>query len=389
MRNAPLDAYRIGYQRYGVGGNAWPVALATSDSTGGDVPLSVSFSSAGTMDPDGSIASLLWTFGDGTTSTEASPSHTYNAPGDYVAKLTATDNAGVSTIDTEALAVTAPNVMPVAVASVSPTTGPAPLDVTFFAVGSYDPDGSLGNFEWHFDDGGSYFGAIAFNTFTTPGIHHATLTVYDGRGGSGTDAVAVVVQAPNATPVIVMSATPMSGDSPLNVAFSSVGTHDPDGTIVSYAWDFGDGGTSSEANPSHVYTSANLYNATLTVTDNRGGTASDSVTIHVTGDCFVDCLRSTDIQLSGQNSGNNARITGKVFVKDENGHAVGQAQVTIQWTFPNGFHQTWITEADSRGVATFTITGPHGTWTLTVQDISHSPLVFDPNHSVLEQSITF
>jgi hypothetical protein len=42
MRNAPLDAYRIGYQRYGVGGNAWPVAVASSDSTGGDVPLTVS-----------------------------------------------------------------------------------------------------------------------------------------------------------------------------------------------------------------------------------------------------------------------------------------------------------------------------------------------------------
>jgi PKD repeat protein len=389
MRNAPQDAYRIGYQRYGVGANAWPVTVATSDSTGGDIPLTVSFSSAGSTDLDGTIASLLWNFGDGATSTEANPSHLYNSPGDYVVTLTATDNAGAQSIETEALAVTAPNVLPVAVASASPQTGPAPLDVTFFAQGSYDPDGSLGNFEWHFDDGGSYFGAIAYNTFATPGVHHATLTVHDSRFGTNTDTVAVVVQLPNAAPVVVVAATPLSGDSPLTVSFSSAGTHDPDGSIVSYAWTFGDGTTSSEQNPSHVYTSAAYYDATLTVTDNRGGTASASITIHVTGDCFVSCLRSTDIQLSGQNAGSNARITGKVFVKDENGRRVGQAQVTVQWTFPNGFHQTWITDADSQGVATFNITGQHGTWTLTVQDLAHPPMVFDPNHSVLEQSITF
>ena len=161
--------------------------------------------------------------------------------------------------------------------------------------------------------------------------------MYDNRGGTGTDTVAVFVQPPNIAPIVVASATPTSGDAPLTVSFSSEGTRDPDGSIASYAWDFGDGGTSSEPNPSHDYTSANNYNATLTVTDNRGGTASKSILIQVTGDCFVNCLRSTDIQLSGQNSGNNARITGKVSVKDENGRGVGQAQVTVQWTNPAWF----------------------------------------------------
>jgi PKD repeat protein len=389
LRNAPYAAYRIGYQRFGVGGNAWPVAAASSDSTGGDVPLSVSFSSAGSTDPDGTVASLLWDFGDGATSTAANPTHVYNVPDDYVATLTVTDNSGVSTTDTEALAVTAPNVLPVAVATPIPQSGPAPLAVTFLAEGSYDPDGSLGNFEWHFDDGGTYFGATAFNTFTTPGVHHASLTVHDSRGGTGTDFVSVFVQPPNAEPIVVIAADPDTGDAPLTVNFSSEGTRDPDGAIASYAWDFGDGGTSSEPNPSHVYTSANFYYPTLTVTDDRGGTASESVTVHVTGDCFVDCLRSTNIQLTGRDNGANVTITGKVSVKDENGRAVGFAQVTVQWTRPNGSHQIFITEADSQGVATFSIGGPHGTYTLTVQDIAHSPNVFDPNHSVLEKSITF
>jgi PKD repeat protein len=106
--------------------------------------------------PTAAFQSLLWAFGDGTTSTEANPNqHVQPLTGQYVATLTVTDNAGVQTVDTEALDVTAPNVDPVAVASAEPATGPAPLEVTLFATGSYDPDGSIGNFEWHFDDGGS------------------------------------------------------------------------------------------------------------------------------------------------------------------------------------------------------------------------------------------
>ena len=256
-------------------------------------------------------------------------------------------------------------------------------------MGSYDPDGSIGNFEWHFDDGGSYFGSIAFHTFATPGVHRASLTVFDGRGGSGTDVVSVVVQPPNRAPIVVVSATPQSGVAPLTVAFSSAGTRDPDGTIVSYAWDFDDGGTSSEPNPTHVYTSAGDYVARLTVTDNRGATASRTVPIEVTGDCFVNCLRSTDINLTARPNGPSIRVKGEVFVKDENGVRVDQAQVTIRWTKPNGQQQTYVTYTDNQGVAAFSIGGPHGTWTLTVLDISRAGFTFDPNHSVLEESITF
>ena len=65
-----------------------------------------------------------------------------------------------------------------------------------------------------------------------------------------------------------------------NVSFDSSASSDPDGTIASYAWDFGDGGSSTAANPSYTYTSSGTFHVTLTVTDNRGGT--DSVTHDVT-----------------------------------------------------------------------------------------------------------
>jgi PKD repeat protein len=390
MRNDGLDAYRIGYARYGAGGNAWPVAVARSDTTGGDIPLTVSFSSAGSTDPDGTLVALEWDFGDGTASTEPNPIHTYAVPGEYVARLTVTDDDGVTTLDTEAIGVSAPNVQPVAVAHATPASGPAPLEVVLTAEGSYDVDGSLGNFEWTFSDGGSYWGSTAYHTFSTPGTHTATLTVYDGRGGSGSDTITVEVEPPNALPVVVISATPTNGDAPLTVAFSSTGTHDPDGTIASWLWSFGDGATSTARNPTHVYTSAGTYTAKLTVTDNRGGQASKTVQIKVTGDCFVKCARSTDIELTGRdNGGGTVRITGKVFVKNENGQPLGQAQVTIQWTKPTGQKSTYVTNANDQGVAAYTISGPSGTWTLDVKSIAYPGHTFDPNHSVLSESITF
>jgi len=90
--------------------------------------------------------------------------------------------------------------------------------------------------------------------------------------------------APNQPPVAVAGATPTSGIAPLTVQFSSTGSNDPDGTITSYAWDFGDGGTGAGASPSHVYQNAGNYNSALTVTDDRGATATAAMPITVTTD---------------------------------------------------------------------------------------------------------
>ena len=137
------------------------MAVAAGSPTSGDVPLAVTFSSAGSSDPDGSIASYLWEFGDGGTSTTANPSHTYSVPGQYVALLTVTDNLGASTRNTVQIDATAPNQLPVAVASANIYGGPAPLDVTFMAAGSYDPDGGIGNVWWEFGDGNTSWGATS------------------------------------------------------------------------------------------------------------------------------------------------------------------------------------------------------------------------------------
>jgi PKD repeat protein len=123
-------------------------------------------------------------------------------------------------------------------------------------------------------------------------VHPADVPVTSGALGATVPArsitlfvVPAATGAPvNAPPVASATATPSSGIAPLAVAFDGSGSHDSDGTIASYAWVFGDGTTGTGAKPSHTYTAVGSYTAKLTVTDDKGATASTTVAINATAD---------------------------------------------------------------------------------------------------------
>src|SRR4029079_15042633 len=77
---------------------------------------------------------------------------------------------------------------------------------------------------------------------------------------------------PNVAPTAAFTATPAGGDAPLSVDFDATGSGDSDGSITTYAWDFGDQSSGGGAKVQHVYTAPGAYSAILTVTDDRGGT---------------------------------------------------------------------------------------------------------------------
>ena len=116
------------------------------------------------------------------------------------------------------------------------------------------------------------------------GSYNAQISIGSNDPNNATVTVPValtVLPAANQPPVAGASASPESGTAPLDVAFTGTGT-DSDGTVVSYAWTFGDGASSTSQNLTHTYNSPGTYTATLTVTDDDGATGSDSVAITVT-----------------------------------------------------------------------------------------------------------
>jgi glucose/arabinose dehydrogenase/PKD repeat protein len=94
----------------------------------------------------------------------------------------------------------------------------------------------------------------------------------------------------NQPPVAVSSATPMTGPAPLSVQFSSSGSSDPEGAPLSYSWSFGDNTSSTEANPTHVYTAAGRFVARLTVSDGTNSRLGDPINIDVGSKPFAAIL---------------------------------------------------------------------------------------------------
>jgi PKD repeat protein len=125
-------------------------------------------------------------------------------------------------------------------------------------------------------------------TATTPAHAQATVNVVvtnsDGQSGTLANGYSYVSSDDpgNEPPIVNASANPTSGAAPLSVSFTSSAT-DPDGSIVSYLWDFGDGQSSNLQSPMHTYQTAGTYPAKVTVTDNLGATASKTLNISVTG----------------------------------------------------------------------------------------------------------
>ncbi|AQP46315.1 hypothetical protein BW730_00745 [Tessaracoccus aquimaris] len=151
------------------------------------------------------------------------------------------------------------------------------LSVSVDASGSSDPDGSIASYAWDFGDGATGSGATATHAYAAAGTYTVALTVTDDKGVSRQKSQSVTVQAANVGPTAAFTST--LNDRALSV--DAAASHDPDGTIASYAWDFGDGATGSGAQASHTYTSSGTFEVTLTVTDDRGATdvAKESIVV--------------------------------------------------------------------------------------------------------------
>ena len=251
-----------------------PVATFSADPLSGCAPLDVSFTDGST----GDITSWAWDFGDGVTSTQQHPTHTFG-PGNFLVQLTVTGPGGIDS-HSESISV----VEPVAADfSASVTAGPAPLDVDF----TDESTGSPTAWSWDFGDGGTSTDQNPSHTYAAAGTFTVTLVA---TGECGPDTFTrtdyIVVDLPPA-PVAAFSGDPISGCGPLEVTF----TDESSGDITGWEWDFGDGDASTDQNPVHTYTYSGDFDVQLTVTGPGG---SDFITevayVSVTPDVAADFI---------------------------------------------------------------------------------------------------
>jgi PKD repeat protein len=162
---------------------------------------------------------------------------------------------------------------PRAVVDAQPTSGQAPLEVKFDASYSRD-DRAIATYSWDFGDpaDASPDGeAVSAHTYRLPGTYVARLTVIDREGD--VDSTRVMIKVENAVPVAAFSLdndTPLEGE-PVHVDASA--SHDPNGTIEDYDWDFGDGTSAVGDTAAHAYSKEGYVVITLTVTDDAGATS--------------------------------------------------------------------------------------------------------------------
>lgn len=201
-------------------------------------------------------------------------------------------------------------------------------------------------------------------------------------------AVGPVNQLPVAS---TAGSTPTSGPAPLTTSFVGTNSYDPDGIIVSYLWDFGNGATSTLADPAYSYASAGNYTATLTVTDNSGGTSSATLPIVVNAPTVGKIVKVSSIVLQwvtiNTSTGN---IQGTVTVTDGTGKLMPNA--TVKATLSGMTTGTFTGTTDRRGQ--FTVksarlsSAAKGTTTLTVNSVTLTGHTYNPaNNTVTSASL--
>jgi len=167
-----------------------------------------------------------------------------------------------------------------------PYTGAVDTPLGFNGTGSTDPDGTIVSYDWDFGDGNTGTVATPSHTYATAGTFTVSLTVTDDGGLTDTvTTTATISDAPTGNqPPTANHGGPYTGTVDTPLSFNATGSTDPDGTIVSYDWDFGDGNTGTGATTTHTYATAGSFTVSLTVTDNGGASAINNTTATITAE---------------------------------------------------------------------------------------------------------
>jgi serine protease len=428
----------------GGGGPVAPTADFAGSPTSGTYPLAVGFTDLSS----GSPTSWDWTFGDGGSSTQQNPSHTYTTAGTFTVSLTAANASGSDTMTkTGYITVNEPGVTAFITASgETSVTGtvsgdftdtfasddvretireelytghprkqysylehlwsfqlPAGGDVTFHLEASRAANGEGDDYLFEYSTDGAIWNTLATVTSTTDQTYTIGLGTVSGPvtvrvtdtdrswGNIALDALFVdymafeVGDAQPQPPTANFSGEPTSGDAPLTVQFTDASTGDP----TSWSWTFGDGATSTARNPQHIYQAPGSYTVSLTASNALGSDAETKngyITATEPGQSGTT-MSVQSMVVDRVKSAPNYMGRCLVTMHDDLGQPVSGATVSADFDGPTGGSTSGVTGAD--GVATLLAIGikkPSGEWCFEITGATSPDLTYDPAANVVTRA---
>ncbi len=299
----------------------------------------VMFSTITDLPPGYDVVTWFWDFGDGTTSTEANPVHFYSDYGVYEIYLSVESGPGCSYSLTETIFVTQlfPNFT---------VEDECVFDeVNFINTSSAISPSVLESYEWHFDDGSTLTTTDADYTYTAPGTYPVELVVTSTSGCKDTVEQFVEVHPLPlaALEFIVDGVSSYDGGTggcyTSSVQFNDSSTIDLPSVIDSWLWDFGDGTTSTEQYPEHLYYSEGTYTVSLTVSSNFG--CEESITtdiimtnglVALTPDTTI-CQNGTATLLAESSDGGAYSYDWSIIGADDSPNQTLTGLTTSQWVY--------------------------------------------------------
>ena len=304
-----------------------PVARAGSDILA-CASTEVAFDGRASTDIDGVVNSFTWDFGDGNLGGGERPVHIFAKPGDYrvflkiqgekagICDSISTDEVDVKIIEGPVAVIKAPDAVPV--------TDTA----TFDGSDSHMTDGKITGWHWDFGDGSTADSVIAEHKYAAAGVYSVALTLHS-------DSTSPTCQVVAARHLITVNAPPVAvaGDDKHiavdeETVFDASASHDPDGGIVAYDWDFGDGATGSGIETRHRYAKAGTYTAKLVIRDeanlpNSG--ASDELTVVVNPPPAPEIAGPASVCIDQEGAWSAAKADGS-----------GEGPASYRWAFGDG-----------------------------------------------------
>jgi PKD repeat protein len=326
--------------------NKKPVAIINSPKEGA-VGIPLNFNSEESYDPDGTIESFIWEFGDGETSLLENPTHEYNLPGSYDVILIIEDNEQSTDTATITITIQNQNQAPIPIIN-GPYSDKRNNPVEFSADGSYDPDGTIVEYLWDFGDNTTSVEKHPIHIYEMASEYEVHLTVIDDQEVQTTSSTMCIV-VENIPPIIILNDS-FRGEVNTEIKFSSVGTEDPDGEIIDYLWNFGDGTSSTIPNPTHTYELTGEYTVSLMVTDDNWDTDTREAP------CTVFYNKPPIPVITGPDFG---YVNEQVHLSSSNSYDPDGEIVRYQWELGDGF-KTYVPglfhEFDETGVYLVSLT---------------------------------